>query len=332
MEAEKQQQLRKPRRGRPSLEEAAPSDITRQSHETKRSGRRTAEEATEEPSETARTSRRTSSGIELLIADAPSKPRTIPHVIPRTRGVKQSVVDAKWGPLDLASQNAATETLVLAHRPIMQRMSNSQQRRQFSATALGQVHRRISRQLQRGFPFPPSALTHATGRGRRKAGHEAELDFESVLDGTAALERQLDPALHAIELLKREKKKMEEELERDYATLRNLEAGARGETRLRKERLRKMHVLAPEKREERDHEDFVFDKGGGVPPGMAFKDLEEGELKELALQLSGHVDSIRSNLQQAEGLVPQLHSSSASLRSVLSRHLDAGQYDKVVLD
>lgn len=106
---------------------------------------------------------------------------------------------------------------------------------------------------------------------RRKVGHEAELDFESVLDNTAALERQLDPALHAVDLLKREKERMEKELERDYDTLRNLEAGARGEGRQRRERLRKMHVLAPEKRVEKEEEEFVFDERGGVPPGMIFK-------------------------------------------------------------
>lgn len=59
------------------------------------------------------------------------------------------------------------------------------------------------------------------------------------------LERQLDPGLHAVELLRREKKRIEGELEKDYETLRNLEAGARGQARQQRELLKKAHVLAP---------------------------------------------------------------------------------------
>lgn len=350
-EGEQQEPAKKRKRGRPSLKEAAPSDTNTQAPKGKAKetsgARRSGDHPDEETSEPEDTARRRSSQVALLIADAPPKRKSLPHIASKTRGIKQSVIDAKWAPLTAPSITAATETLMLAHRPIMQRMSNSQARRRHASSALSYLHRRISRHLQRGAPFPPPAAALTAGRGRKKVGHEAELDFESVLDGTAALERQLDPALHAVELLKREKARMEEELEKDYQTLRNLEAGAKGETRQRRERLRKMHVLAPEKRVERDEEDLVFDKGGGVPPGMVFKvcfcfgsrkescanvlqDLEGGELKDLALQLSGHVDSIKTNLQQAEGLAPQLASSNASLRSVLSRHLDAEQYDRVV--
>ena len=66
-----------------------------------------------------------------------------------------------------------------------------------------------------------------------------------MLNGRAALEKQLDPALHAVELLKREKTRVERELERDYETLRNLEAGARGQARQQRDLLKKAHVLAP---------------------------------------------------------------------------------------
>lgn len=43
------------------------------------------------------------------------------------------------------------------------------------------------------------------------------------------------------------------------------------------------------------------------------------------------MESIKNNLQQTEGLVPKMASSSAALRSVLLRHLDEEQYDRVVL-
>jgi hypothetical protein len=64
----------------------------------------------------------------------------------------------------------------------------------------------------------------------------------------------------------------------------------------------------------------------------AFKGLEDDEvLQPLALQLGGHVDSIRTNLEQAQGLVPQIGRSRAVLRDILLRHLDQEQYEQVVL-
>lgn len=80
-----------------------------------------------------------------------------------------------------------------------------------------------------------------------------------MLDGKAALERQLDPALDAVELLRREKERIEVELEQDYETLRNLEVGARREARQKRELLKKAHALAPEKlRVKTEEADVVF--------------------------------------------------------------------------
>ena len=86
------------------------------------------------------------------------------------------------------------------------------------------------------------------------------MDFESVLNGRAALEKQLDPAVHAVELLKREKTRVERELERDYETLRNLEAGARGQARQQRDLLKKAHVLAPKGIKREDEADGVVVK------------------------------------------------------------------------
>lgn len=43
------------------------------------------------------------------------------------------------------------------------------------------------------------------------------------------------------------------------------------------------------------------------------------------------MESIRGNLQQAEGIVPQLARSRAALQDVLFRHLGQGQYEQVIL-
>lgn len=88
-----------------------------------------------------------------------------------------------------------------------------------------------------------------------------ELDFEAVLDGKTALDRQLVPARHAVELLKAERDRMEKELDKDYEELRRLEANARAQTRERKDLFRKAHVLAPTSRPTSKDQDTAFVPG-----------------------------------------------------------------------
>lgn len=180
----------------------------------------------------------------------PSPLKPYPHIAPRVRRIRQSVIEAKWSTLAGSALSAVSLTLQLAHRPILQRLSNTQQRRDFTSAALRLITHRINRKISRGLPFPPASMITRRPRGGKGAdesdsGRAAELDFESVLDAKQALERQLDPALHAVELLAREKGRMEKELERDYETLRNLESSARGQAREVRGLLKKAHVLAP---------------------------------------------------------------------------------------
>lgn len=42
------------------------------------------------------------------------------------------------------------------------------------------------------------------------------------------------------------------------------------------------------------------------------------------------MESIKSNLQQTDGLLPQLATSKAALRGVLCQHLTQAQYEKVL--
>lgn len=110
------------------------------------------------------------------------------------------------------------------------------------------------------------------------AGREVELNFESVLDGKLNLERQLEPALDGLEVLRREKEAMEEELEQDYETLRNLEADARDQARDKRRLLKKAHVFTPApsvKREDgeegvKENDGFLFTRDAATAAGSAF--------------------------------------------------------------
>lgn len=185
-------------------------------------------------------------------APPPSPPKPYAHIVPHVRRVRQSTIAAKWSPLTGPSLSAVSALLQLAHRPILQRLSDSHQRRAHASAALRLTARRISRKVAaRGLPFPPASMPAAPRRGGQQqqppsdGGREVELDFESVLDAKAALEAQLGPAAHAVELLRREKNAVERELERDYETLRELEARARSQAREQRGLLKKAHALTP---------------------------------------------------------------------------------------
>lgn len=218
----------------------------------------------------------------------PSPPRPYLHVSPHVHRVRQSTIESKWTPLPGSTISAASSMLLMAHRPILQRLSGSEQRHAHTSTALRLISHRITRKLAKGIPFPPASMPSArVPRGGRQAsvasaaanaidGRAIELDFESVLDAKQALERQLDPALHAVDLLTREKEKLEKELEQDYEALRNLESSAKAQGREYRGMLKKAHVLAPtpevvhERWKQRAEQDISFSHSSSSVLGGLF--------------------------------------------------------------
>lgn len=57
----------------------------------------------------------------------------------------------------------------------------------------------------------------------------------------------------------------------------------------------------------------------------------KGDLKPVIAQLGEHVDSMRTNLDQTADILPQMEYSKAALQDLLSRCLDAEDYEHVVL-
>ncbi|WQF82453.1 Putative centromere protein Q [Colletotrichum destructivum] len=301
--------------------------------------------------------RRTSDEIrqqqQLLLQssmDPPAARRPAPkhrHIAPRVRQIPRSIIEEKWTPLAPPTLAHVSSLLRLAERPVLQRLAANEKRRDQAASAIRLVTNRLSRKLSRGLPFPPAAApSTGSGVGTRKAadadgGRAEELNFERVIEGVAALERQLDPLLHAVELLKVEKERDERSLEADYDSLRTLEANARSEARNFKDNLRKTHVLVPEPKKVAgadssrhssvgEEHDFKFVPDENVT-GMLFRDLEGNELRELAGQVSSHMESMRNNLQQIDGVLPQIVRSRAALQDVLFKHLDQPSYENVLL-
>ncbi|KAM5345627.1 hypothetical protein ACJ41O_011488 [Fusarium nematophilum] len=319
---------------RPSTEQMDEPQQQQQQDTTKKKGRR-------------RTSKDAAASSGSDDDALPSPPKPYLHVAPYTRTIRSSTIAAKWTPLEGATLSAASSILALAHQPILQRTSSTRNRRAHASAALHLVSRRIERKLARGLPFPPASAQAGSGGGggggrlgrRRGAdvdgGRALELDFESVLDGRAALERQLVPGMHAVELLRAERDRMERELERDYEDLSKLEESARAQTRKRKDLYRKAHVLAPTTKplpvDPQDQDMCITAADDGGAKDSLRQELVDTPLEPLALQLAGHVESIRGNLQQADGVTPQLGRTRAALQDVLQRYLDRESYEQVLL-
>jgi CENP-Q, a CENPA-CAD centromere complex subunit len=61
------------------------------------------------------------------------------------------------------------------------------------------------------------------------------------------------------------------------------------------------------------------------------QDLQADELVALSQQVGSHMESMKGNLQQIEGVLPAIAKSRAALQEVLHKHLDAQQYEQVLL-
>lgn len=286
-------------------------------------------------------------------ADAPSAP--VPkyrHVTSRTRQIPRATIKAKWSPLDDGAVAAIDSIISSSSLPVLSRFRDRQQRHQQAQTIMRTFAKRLHSKLLKGMPFPPPSST-ARGAGGA-AGHELELDFEKTVDAMQALEKTLDPLLHSVALLEAEREREEAALEKEYEELQALETNARAEARGWRERGKRDHVLAPGPRETRDGQAVLLSplvKTVGAPPAggvfsvcpncihgvsersanLMAQDLKEKDLVAISQQIGNHMESLRSNLQQIDGVLPAIVKSRAALQGVLHQHLDPAQYEQAVL-
>ncbi|OAA63070.1 hypothetical protein ISF_04946 [Cordyceps fumosorosea ARSEF 2679] len=243
----------------------------------------------------------------------PSPEKPYPHVAPFTRRVRQSTIETKWSPLGHGSLKALTSILQLAQRPVLQRLSSSSNSSRAAPTE--------------------AALRLITKRILDKIRANAK----------QTLERQLDPVLHAVELLAAEARRAEEELEAEYEALRVLEAEARARARDSRALLKKAHVLAPDNTTTTGGggggEDAAAGGGGGSTVTFEkkeaamnpFQNIEDDEVKEMVAALGAQVDRLRAGAAQTEGVGDQIPRARAALQAVLAGKLGAQTYEYVVL-
>ncbi|KAI5864431.1 CENP-Q, a CENPA-CAD centromere complex subunit-domain-containing protein [Durotheca rogersii] len=256
--------------------------------------------------------------------DSAASPPRYRHLATRTHRVPRNVIESKWTSLEAPAISSVTTLLQSASRPVLLRLTNPQ-RHGYATAALNAVSNQLRSKISRGMPFPP-----ATTSTRR----EEEFEFERTISGIQALESQLDPLLHSVELLKREKARAEKELDWEYKVLRRLSSNARAEAADRRQKMKKMHVLVPERPPDApalvDAADQFSLPADNASSGV-FSDLQDEELVGLAGQVANHMESMRGNLKQIDGVSPAIEKSHALLRAALQSRLDPEQWGKTLL-
>ncbi len=208
-----------------------------------------------------RTERRGSSRGQGNIRDAEAQDDpniSFRQLVPRVRAISRETITADWDPLDEGAIAATLAIFSDAERSVLARLRGKRSQDDPARTILAGVSRRLHSKLVKGMPFPPPINAARSTAAATRSAHEDDLDFEKTVDSIQTLEDQLNPLFDAVALLKRELKKEEEELERDFTSLSTLETNARSEARSLRERVKRSHVLAPELGTTRDERNNLY--------------------------------------------------------------------------
>ncbi|KAK7533966.1 CENP-Q, a CENPA-CAD centromere complex subunit-domain-containing protein [Phyllosticta citribraziliensis] len=236
-----------------------------------------------------------------------SKPRVkFPHLKPQTRNVPKSTIASKWKAAPIPAQQAARNLLVNAKRAVMLDRHDNKRRTEAEIN-LASVLRNLEKKLPR-VPFPPR-----TG--------ESHFDLDKVMEHNRALENDLTPAIHAVELLEAAVEEERDRLHEDGQRLAKLEEDARKEENFQR-RAFKMHPLlkgphaaasdgpdhislvAPRDLEDQGRTDWVHDE----------------DVEPLLGQLRDHVSSLKTNTAQVDGLDEAMGDGYAAVDGALTKY------------
>ncbi|KAF5875308.1 putative kinetochore protein fta7 protein [Botrytis fragariae] len=309
-------QTNEPEAGKPKTKKAGPPDNSEFTRKRKDSN-------TDEQQPQQQTKRRRVEDSQDNRAEREQpEPPSYQHLAAVTRRVTHETIETKWEPLPPGCLDKISDLLIDAQRPVVLQIRDERKKTQAS-TAIRMISRRLLNRVRKGMPFP---------KGTR-ASPEDDFDFEKILDYNRVLENKLTPILHSNDLLEAELRKEEILLESEERYLAELEANAKDEATSRRQAARKAHPLL---QFEVDGTQKVLNDDIGIdeneaPSPITLDASKYQDLEGIVKSTDGHVDSIKGNLQQIEGITDAMAKSKASVQAALFSHLDLDQYNDVVL-
>ncbi|KAI9751607.1 MAG: Cytochrome c oxidase assembly protein cox11, mitochondrial [Chaenotheca gracillima] len=237
---------------------------------------------------------------------------------PRTKRISEDVVRTKWVRPTPALQSRIRDLFKAAETPVL--MSVKDEKRRIEAqTTLNAVIKRLSARVPR-IPLPPNTK-------------EMYLDYERLLGGNRALEAQLTPATHSIDLFRSEIAREKRRLEEDRTRLETLKKDARAEEGLRKRQKKSVHPILRASSSVSKGEDRDIVVSGVVveDPGesQSLKIEDDPALAPIVAQLRSHLESIQGNTSFLEGFEEEQRRTRAALDNVLFEKLESSLYEKL---
>ncbi|KAF2839607.1 hypothetical protein M501DRAFT_1010693 [Patellaria atrata CBS 101060] len=252
----------------------------------------------------------------VVLVERPAK--KFKQLTTRTRYISQDTMAEKWRPLPQAVQHQIREIFRAAKRQII--LGKRDDRRRAEAeVVLASVVKRLDKML------PKMAVPQKT--------LEMHFNLDKLIERNVALDSQLTPAMHSVELLKSQIKEQEQLLNIDRQCLKRLKDDAREEELRQRSTTRGVHpaIKLP----------VDFEKGDDDPESISLvlstpfadqvleDEISYPELQSLLGQLRNHLESMQANMAQVDGIGDALISAHASLDGLLHTHASAAQYDQL---
>lgn len=226
--------------------------------------------------------------------------------------------------------------------------AENERRRAEAQAATSAVVRRLSRKVPQ-MRFPADASSAGVRKKGNVQGKGAEWmwDLESVMGRYRELEGRLGTGLHSVKVLRAEVRREEALLEKERKELAELEKNARAMEKRRVKAGAKRHAILneidfptrPKDTEPTDADGQRFLEAKSTPDEKEQDedlDLEsllddDDEIAPLLTQLRSHLDSMRGNSAQIEGLVPALREARVGLEVLAWKKMEGEEYEMVFL-
>jgi kinetochore protein Fta7 len=233
---------------------------------------------------------------------AAQQSRPYVYLKPRTARIPQEKITSEWKSLNSSAVERVADILTVARRNVISSVKTKKRANEVEKIVDG-VQQLLQRRLPR-MPFPPKTK-------------EINFDLEKLLDQRRGLESEMSTLIHSIELLKGELHKEEELTAQNQHQLEMIQKDAKLEDDFWRKKVKKNHSILS------IDQSLVVEDGpdeiGFVPQETvpSIMDYDDEDLSPILSQLNDHLESIRTNHIQVEGIGEAIREAGIAVDSLM---------------